>query len=252
MTAPYFSIKKYSSYQHYKTRNPPWIKLYRSILNDYEMRCLSVEARLAYVGLLIIASETDNHIPVDYKFISERLGFIVQESTLTPLINSGFLLASHAIRALARHALCSSLLSSDEEVPLNPASSLNLKSKKRAVKPNGVTNLTWQAYSAAYEQRYSVAPVRNSRVNGMLARFIEAMPKDEAPQVASFYITHNDPYYVRNRHPVNMLLQHAEGLRTQWATGTKATTGEAKQAEFKDSVIEQVKRVEALMQGRTA
>ena len=114
------------------------------------------------------------------------------------------------------------------------------------------TTATWNAYADAYEQRYGVRPIRNVRTNSMLKRFLDLVPKDEAPHVAAFYVTHNAQWYVSKMHPVNLLLVDAEKLRTEWATGTKMTSVAVKNAEVKDNVVEQVKRVEALMKGRTA
>lgn len=110
----------------------------------------------------------------------------------------------------------------------------------------------FELYREAYRSRYGVDPVRNQQTNSMLCKLVDKLGAEEAPQVAAFYLTHNDPFYVRNRHPVEMLLKNATGLRTQWATNTKATTSEAKNAEMKDSVVEQAKRVEAILQGRRA
>lgn len=215
------------------------------------MRCLSIEARLAYVGLLILASETDNHIPIDYKFLSERIGFNIQESTLSPLIDSGFLLASCARRVLARHALSSSLLSSSEESP-DSSSLLPLNHSDKSKRSTGVSTETWNAYSVAFESRWHVKPIRDKQTSGMLCKLVEKLGEEIAPQVAAFYLTHNKPFYVENRHPVSILLRDCHGLHTQWATGNKATTSEARQAELKDSVVEQAKRVEAILQGRRA
>lgn len=108
------------------------------------------------------------------------------------------------------------------------------------------------AYSLAYQSRYGVAPVRNQQTNSMLCKLVDKLGAEAARAVASYYLTHNQPFYVAKRHPVNLLLADAEGLHTQWATGIKATTLEGKQAELKDSVVEQVRRVELLMKGRTA
>lgn len=128
----YLRIKNYDQYQHYKDRNPPWIKLYRCILNDYELRSVPIPSRLAYIYLLIIASETDNRIPNDYNFLSQRFGFEVNELIITPLIHSGFLLASGARRLLACHATSSSLLSLNLN-SLNPdLKTPDLKSKKHS------------------------------------------------------------------------------------------------------------------------
>ena len=76
---------------------------------------------------------------------------------------------------------------------------------------------------------------------------IEKLGAAEAPHVAAFYLTHNDPFYVKKRHPPNLLVLDATGLRTQWATGVKATSSEVRQAEMKDDSREQVKRVEAIL-----
>lgn len=114
---------------------------------------------------------------------------------------------------------------------------------------NGKSVETWESYKNAYVKRYGVEPVRNQQGSAMLCKLIDKIGQD-APSVAAFYLTHNDQFYVRKRHPINLLLGDAEGLRTQWATGVKATSVEAKNAEVKDNVVEQVKRVEALMKGR--
>ena len=114
-------------------------------------------------------------------------------------------------------------------------------------KTPGKTVPTWEAYSSAYVARWSSAPVRNETVNSILANFVRRIGAVEAPQVAAFYVAHNNPFYVSKRHPVNLLLQDCEGLRTQWATGVKATTSEARNAERKDDARAQIERVKAMM-----
>jgi hypothetical protein len=112
---------------------------------------------------------------------------------------------------------------------------------------NGVE--TWKAYSEAYRGRYHVEPVRNQQTNSHLKNLVKRIGGDESPALAAFFLTHNDPFYVKARHPTSLLLRDCEGLRTQWATGTKATTGEARNIEKQDDAREQVKRVEAMLKG---
>ncbi len=81
----------------------------------------------------------------------------------------------------------------------------------------------------------------------MLAKLVDRLGPEVAPHVAAFYVDHNRPFYVSERHPVELLLKDCTGLKTQWQTGVKATTGEAKNAERRDDVMEQVKRVTAMM-----
>lgn len=108
---------------------------------------------------------------------------------------------------------------------------------------------TWEAYAGAYQQRYGVEPVRNQKTNVHLCQLVDRLGAEEAPAVAAFYLSHNLPFYVRARHPTNLLVQDAEGLRTQWATGVKATTLETKSAEQRDSAREQIQRVRTALGG---
>lgn len=109
-------------------------------------------------------------------------------------------------------------------------------------KPNPLNATTWRAFSDAYAKRYGVPPVRNASVNTCIVNVVKRLG-DESPDVAAFYLTHNGRFYIEKRHPVTMLLKDAEGLRTQWKTGTKATALEARSAEQKDSISEQYKRL---------
>lgn len=122
--------------------------------------------------------------------------------------------------------------------------------KKPIDKPlvNGAA--TWDAYQSAYRARYHVEPVRNQQVNSHLKQLVARLGSEDAPRVAAFYLTHNKPFYVSARHSTNLLLRDAEGLRTEWATGIKATTGEAKQAEVQDDARAQIDRVRAKLEGR--
>lgn len=100
--------------------------------------------------------------------------------------------------------------------------------KKKSETP---TTGVWQAYAAAYELRYGVEPVRNAKVNGQLAQLVQRLGAVEAPPVAAHYVRHNKTFYVAKKHPVDLLLADAEGLRTEWATNRTVTDTEARQAD---------------------
>lgn len=91
------------------------------------------------------------------------------------------------------------------------------------------TSAVWDAYSDAYQKRYGEAPSRNKKINGQLANLITRIPRDEAPGVAAFYVTHSGQLYVRSMHCVDLLLRDIEALRTQWVTGRKITDTRARQ-----------------------
>lgn len=91
-----------------------------------------------------------------------------------------------------------------------------------------MTAETWDAYCQAYVMRYAIAPVRNATVNGQLANFVKRLGARESPRVAAFYLTHNHRRYVDTKHPVNLMVQYAETLRTEWATQKPTTETEAR------------------------
>ena len=100
-----------------------------------------------------------------------------------------------------------------------------------ARRPGGETVETWNAYAAAYQNRWGVAPTRNAMVNGQLAKFLQRVPVAEAPDIAAFFLRSNKGFYVSAKHPVNLLLRDAEALRTEWLTGRQTTETEARQAD---------------------
>jgi hypothetical protein len=102
---------------------------------------------------------------------------------------------------------------------------------------------TWESYRHAYDQRYGTPPIRNASVNAKLSQFVKRVGEEEAPLVAEFYLTHNDAFYVKSMHPVGLLLRDAEKIRTEWATGRRMTSGEAKSAESGDFYREQMRRM---------
>jgi hypothetical protein len=56
-------IKNWAKFQHFKDRRPPWVKLYRDILDDREWHRLEPSAAKVLVMLWLIASESDGYLP---------------------------------------------------------------------------------------------------------------------------------------------------------------------------------------------
>jgi hypothetical protein len=65
-------IKNWSQFQHFKDRRPPWIKLYREILDDIEWHELDPKSAKVLVMIWLIASESDGCLP-DIKKLAFRL-----------------------------------------------------------------------------------------------------------------------------------------------------------------------------------
>ena len=56
-------IKNWKKFQHFKNRKPPWIKLYRDLLDDRDWHILDPKSAKVLVMLWLIASENEGNIP---------------------------------------------------------------------------------------------------------------------------------------------------------------------------------------------
>jgi hypothetical protein len=88
-------VKNWKDFQHYKDRSPPWIKLHKGLLDNYEYQCLPVASRALAPMLWLLASESDRgEIDPDPKKIAFRLRMSEKEvvEAIKPLIAAGFLI----------------------------------------------------------------------------------------------------------------------------------------------------------------
>lgn len=79
-----YRIKNWERFQHYKQRTPPWIKVYRTLLDDMDFYALSGDATKTLLQLWLIASETDGILP-DIEQLAFRLR--IDSKTLASHIN---------------------------------------------------------------------------------------------------------------------------------------------------------------------
>jgi hypothetical protein len=69
----YFRVKNWDHYQHYRHRNPPWVKLYTCLLDDYEYTQMPVCTRLLVLEILMLAGKTGNKIPNNPEWLKTHL-----------------------------------------------------------------------------------------------------------------------------------------------------------------------------------
>jgi len=100
------------------------------------------------------------------------------------------------------------------------------------------TAAIWDVYASAYLRRYSTEPVRNAKVNALLAQVVDRLGSHEAPHVAAWYVGSNRALYVSSKHCAELLSRDCEGLRTEWATQTRMTDTEARHADQHQAAYE--------------
>ena len=211
-------VKGWASFQHYKDRSPPWIKFYRSLLEDIGVATLRDHQKAHLFGIWLLAASNDGEIPADAVFVARRINATVPVD-LDALVDAGFLeevpakavkpnradgwesrYISEAVRAevRARDKVCQMCgateeLEYDHRVPVSLGGNGNIENvqllcrpcnrKKRALAPDCVA--TCSAGSGAVEQ--SAPLVEESRVEKRQSR-VEAeqhppagLPENKTP-----------------------------------------------------------------------
>ncbi|OJW21188.1 MAG: hypothetical protein BGO49_24555 [Planctomycetales bacterium 71-10] len=96
-----YRVKGWERFQHYKDRKPPWIKLQRDLLDDYEFHCLPVASRALAPMLWLLASENEDVSSGVVEGPDERIAFRLHQgvkdfqAALKPLIEKGFVRLEH-------------------------------------------------------------------------------------------------------------------------------------------------------------
>ena len=73
-------IKNWSSFQSYKDRRPPWIRLSRDLLDNYEYHSMSANARALLPLLWLLASEDIDPVSGLLRIRNDKIAFRLRMS----------------------------------------------------------------------------------------------------------------------------------------------------------------------------
>jgi hypothetical protein len=85
-----YRVRNWSEYQHYKDRNPPWIKLHYSMLSSEDWVLLDDRSRVLAIACMLIASRNNGEVPGNPEFL-KRVAYLNTKPNFKPLIECGFL-----------------------------------------------------------------------------------------------------------------------------------------------------------------
>ncbi len=83
-------MRNWERFQHYRDRNPPWIKLHTELLDNYDFSQLSDASKLLALCITVLAARSDNKIPADPAWIMARCS-IKTKPDLDALIKANFI-----------------------------------------------------------------------------------------------------------------------------------------------------------------
>lgn len=109
MTNTVLQVRNWAVFQHYKDRNPPWIKLATDTFQNYEFSRLQDASKLLAVCIWTLAARSkDGSVPDDFAYIKSQgcLGELVTEENMQELISSGFLVKASKSLAERKQTAC--------------------------------------------------------------------------------------------------------------------------------------------------
>lgn len=98
-----YIVRNWRQFQHYKDRNPPWIKLHFSLLSSRDWVSMNDASRVLAVVCMLIASRNEGQIDGSEAGLAylQRVAYLNKKPDLKPLIESGFLESASKPLALA-------------------------------------------------------------------------------------------------------------------------------------------------------
>ena len=85
-----YKIRNWHEFQHYKDRNPPWIKLHYEVMTSRDWVALDDASRVLAVASMLIASRHEGTVPNDPDYV-KRVAYLNSVPDFRPLLKCGFL-----------------------------------------------------------------------------------------------------------------------------------------------------------------
>ena len=86
----FIRIINWERMQHYKDRNPPWIKLHFSLLASEDWVSLDDASRVLAIACMLIASRNEGVVPDNPAYL-KRVAYLNRSPNFKPLVECGFL-----------------------------------------------------------------------------------------------------------------------------------------------------------------
>jgi hypothetical protein len=102
----YIHIARWNEFQHYKDRDPKWIKVYTRINRDDNFLSLTGHRRAILLGLWLERAVSHSSLRLDTRMLTRRLQLRVTVSDIEALNHAGFITisASETVRKRKRNA----------------------------------------------------------------------------------------------------------------------------------------------------
>jgi len=161
------SVKGWEKFQHYRHRSPPWIKLHKSLLDNYEWACLQTASKALAPCIWLLASEhVMGEIVISREALAHRLRISVKEldAALSDLERYGFITCKHD----ASSVLAPCIPDAHPETETEEEKSSDI-SKKKYLPPGRRVRKKNPAETAYFSRGFSLL---GDKAGGMLSKLL--------------------------------------------------------------------------------
>ncbi len=185
----YLHICHWDRFQHYKKRNPPWIRLYTDLLSRDDYLNLTGHRRAILHGLWIEYARSSRRLPDDTVTLSRRLELRVLRTDLDALNHAGFIeFSASAVLAECKQSAIPEAETETREI--NPL--LREVPKTSGKRPR---NILWDALVAAiYGDGFVPTSTERGRLNKAIKELneVNATPQQVGERVAEYRRRYQD------------------------------------------------------------
>jgi hypothetical protein len=156
----FYTVRNWDQFQHYKDRNPPWIKLHFALLSSEDWVMWDDASRVLAIACMLIASRNEGKVDGSERGLAylQRVAYLNKKPNLKPLIECGFLECASGSLADASEMLADASSSVSVSVSPSVSSSVSEEINSRArvdryvELPDGLSPQVWADYQA-YRKR---------------------------------------------------------------------------------------------------
>lgn len=218
----------------YRESKTTWLRLSNTIFEDGDFFGLSLEEKLVWFYLLCQVSKGQTgSIRVNISMAASLLQVTHKAvaDAIERLNDIGYLNVKNKDDTRATQGRTTT----NERDATNETNERTLSTTPRKRVASGTDKISrvsksgevWDALCQAYVGRYGVQPARSAKMNSQLCQFVDQVGVEDAPDIARFFLMHNDKFYIQRQHDAGLLARDAQALRTQWLTGRKVTGRDA-------------------------
>ena len=149
--AGFLRICQWEKYQHYRDRNPPWIKLHQELVTSITWTLADNASRVLAIALMMLAAKTGNNIPADPEYV-KRVTYLHEVPDFSQLLHLGFIEIVPSKLKKTRKVNASNMLADASKVLTNARPETETETEEENKNLSSNSCLKDSVFDKAYEQ----------------------------------------------------------------------------------------------------